>query len=50
MHANDKGQMNGYIGNDNRKKKQTKDRHGGTNYTYGDIRFLSCLLTYPIVG
>ena len=27
MHANDKGQVNGYIGNDNR--QQEKYRHGG---------------------
>ena len=36
MHFNDKGQMNGYIGNDNREWNEWRTETGGTNITYGD--------------
>ena len=38
MHFNDKGQMNGYIGNDNRGKNERRTDTGGTNYTYRDFQ------------
>ena len=36
MHANDKGRMNGYKGNDNREQNDQRKDTGGTNFTYGD--------------
>ena len=42
MHANDKGRMNGYIGNDNREWNEQRTDTGGTNFTYGDSQ-LPCL-------
>ena len=36
MHANDKGWMNGYIGNDNMEQNERRTDTGGTIYTYGD--------------
>ena len=36
MHFNDKGRMNGYIGNDNRKRNKWRTDTGGNNFTYAD--------------
>ena len=42
MHANDKGRMNGYIGNDNRDRNERRTDTRGTNYIYRDSQ-LPCL-------
>ena len=36
MHANVKGRMNGYIGNNNREQNERRTDTGGTNFTYRD--------------
>ena len=40
MHANEKGLLNGYIGNDNRQR--AKDRHRGNQLHRGTLNYLAC--------
>ena len=42
MHFNDKGRMNGCIGNDNRERNERRTYTGGNNITYG-VSQLPCL-------
>ena len=42
MHFNDKGRMNGYIGNDNRERNEQRTYTGAPNSHTGTLSYLAC--------
>ena len=49
MHANDKGQMNGYIGNDNRERNEQRADTGAPTTHTGTPSYHACGTRYLVL-